>query len=59
MFWEFDFSAGCHFRDDFTSLMNNDNLTRREIFRGKISRRQNQNQNNHLEERTHPRQTHE
>jgi hypothetical protein len=46
--WEFGFSASCHFRDDFTPLMNTDNLTRHEIFRGKISRRKNQHKNNHL-----------
>ena len=33
-------------------LMNKVNLTRREIFRGKISRRKNQNIQTHLEERT-------
>jgi len=59
MSWEFGFSAGCHFRDDFTPLMSKNILTRREIFRGKVSRRKNQNQKHHLEERTHPRQTHE
>jgi len=42
LFWEFNFSAGGHFRDDFTPLMSNDILTRHEIFRGKISRRNNQ-----------------
>jgi hypothetical protein len=44
-FWEFDFSTGGHFRDSFIPLMSNDNLTRHEIFRGKISRRNNQTQN--------------
>jgi hypothetical protein len=44
------FSAGCLFRDDFTSLMSASepahlNLTRHEIFRGKVSRRKNQNLN--------------
>jgi hypothetical protein len=42
-FWEFGFSAGCHFRDDFTPLTNKNILTRREIFRGKVSRRNNKN----------------
>jgi hypothetical protein len=50
------FSAGCHFRD-LTPHMSKNILTRHGIFRGKISRRKNQNQNNRLEERTHPRQT--
>jgi len=54
---ESGFSAGCHFRGDFTPLMSKNILTRCEIFRGKISRRKNQNKNNRLEERTHPRQT--
>jgi hypothetical protein len=41
----FYFSAGCRFRDDFTPPMSENNLTRHEIFRGKVSRRKNQNQN--------------
>ena len=45
LFLSFNFSAGCHFRDDFTPLMNANNLTRHEIFRGKVSRRKNQNLN--------------
>jgi hypothetical protein len=56
MSWEFGFSASCHFRDDFTPPMSADSLTRHEIFRGKVSRRKNQNQKQHLDERTHPRQ---
>jgi len=40
----FNFSAGCLFRDDFTSPMSASdlthfNLSRHEIFRGKVSRR--------------------
>jgi hypothetical protein len=41
----FNFSAGCHFRDDITSPMSQNILTRHEIFRGKVSRRKNQNIN--------------
>jgi len=55
-FWEFNFSTGGHFRDSFIPLTGKNNLTRHEIFRGKLSRRKNQKQNNHLEERTHLRQ---
>jgi hypothetical protein len=57
--WEFGFYASGHFRDDFTPLMSKNILTRHEIFRGKVSRRNNQNLINHLEERTHSRQIHE
>ena len=42
-FWEFDFSTGGHFRDSFTPLNGTLNLKRHEIFRGKFSRRNNQN----------------
>ncbi|MBW8865581.1 MAG: hypothetical protein JF609_11815 [Verrucomicrobia bacterium] len=42
--WEFGFSASGHFRDDFTPVMAGNVLTRHEIFRGKVSRRNNQNQ---------------
>jgi hypothetical protein len=56
MSWEFGFSASCHFRDDFTPRMSENNLTRHEIFRGKVSRRKNQNKKQHLDERTHLRQ---
>jgi hypothetical protein len=58
-FWEFSFSTGGHFRDSFSPAMNKNNLTRHEIFRGKLSRRNNQKHNkqkNHLEERTQSRQ---
>jgi hypothetical protein len=57
-FWEFTYSTGGHFRDSFTVPMSMNNLTRHEIFRGKLSRRNNQKpkHNNHLEERTHSRQ---
>jgi len=48
MSWEFGFSAGSHFRDDFTPPMTKNILTRHEIFRGKISRCKNQKHNNHL-----------
>jgi hypothetical protein len=54
--WEFNFSSGSHYRDGSTLLMSRVILTRHEIFRGKISRRNNQNQKYHLEERTLPRQ---
>jgi hypothetical protein len=40
----FNFSTGGHFRDDFIPLTGQNNLTRHEIFRGKISRRNNQKQ---------------
>ena len=56
LFWEFNFSAGGSFRDDFTPVMTKNILKRHEIFRGKISRRNNQHKNNHLEERTRQRQ---
>jgi len=55
LFPEFQFSAGGHFRDDFAPLMASNILTRHEIFRGKVSRRKNQNQITYLEERTHSR----
>jgi len=42
--WEFGFSASGHFRDDFSPLTAGNILTRNEIFRGKVSRRKNQNQ---------------
>jgi hypothetical protein len=59
LFWEFS-SAGGYYRDDFAPLMTRNILKRPEIFRGKISRRNNQNKNKpYLEERTHSRQTHE
>jgi hypothetical protein len=51
LFLKFIFSAGCHFRDEFTSPMMSAselayfNLTRHEIFRGKVSRRKNHNKN--------------
>jgi hypothetical protein len=50
----FNFSTGGLFRDDFTPLMSQNILTRHEIFRGKISRRNNQKK--HLDERTLRRQ---
>ncbi|HEV2693788.1 MAG TPA: hypothetical protein VG347_12925 [Verrucomicrobiae bacterium] len=53
--WEFGFSASSHFRDDFTPSMPVNILKRHEIFRGKVSRRNNQKQKNHLEERTQSR----
>jgi hypothetical protein len=44
LYWEFSgSSAGCYFRDDFTPLMSDNILKRNEIFRGKVSRRKNQN----------------
>jgi hypothetical protein len=47
------FSAGNNFIGGFTpEPPAKINLTRREIFRGKISLRQNQTNRNHLEERT-------
>ena len=54
----FNFSAGCHFRDGITSLMSQNILTRHEIFRGKVSRRQKSKHKPklHLEERTRQRQ---
>jgi hypothetical protein len=42
-FWEFSYSTGGHFRDSFTPLNGTLNLKRHEIFRGKFSRRNNQN----------------
>ena len=43
-FWEFSYSTGGHFRDSFTPLNGKINLIKRhEIFRGKFSRRKNQN----------------
>jgi len=56
---QFHLSAGCHSRDRFQSVSQNTdkiNLTRCEIFRGKVPPRQTQNQNNHLEIRAHLRQ---
>jgi hypothetical protein len=58
-FWEFNYSTGGYFRDSFTpATMNKNNLTSHEIFRGKLSRHNNQKpkHHNHLEERTHSRQ---
>src|ERR1700744_4037886 len=57
-FWEFNFSAVSCFRDSFIPVTIKDNLTRHEIFRGKLSRRNNQTKKyiNNLEERTHSRQ---
>jgi hypothetical protein len=47
------FPAGFNFSDGFRPIpMNKKSLTRRGIFRGKISQRKNQNQKTHLEERT-------
>jgi len=47
------FSAGRNFDDGFTqATMNKMNLTRHEVFRGKISRRKNQTNQTDLEERT-------
>jgi hypothetical protein len=43
LFPEFQLSTGGHFRDGFIPLTAENNLTRREIFRGKVSRRKNQN----------------
>jgi hypothetical protein len=43
LFTEFHFSVGRHFRDDSTSPIAGTNLTRHEIFRGKVSWRKNQN----------------
>jgi len=49
------FSAGKRFTDDFKPVVKSkNNLTRREIFRGKISRRKTQTNRNRLEERTPP-----
>ena len=49
------FPAGRNFSAAFPqATMNKKNLTRRGIFRGKISRRKNQTKNNRLEERTPP-----
>jgi hypothetical protein len=57
---QFDFSTGCQVHHKSMSRPHNRiNLTRCEAFRGKVSRRQNQKTKQHLEERTHPRQTHE
>jgi len=53
--WEFGFSAGCHFRDDFAPLAGKYILKRREIFRGKF-RGAKIKTKKHLEERTQPRQ---
>jgi hypothetical protein len=50
-----DFSAGKRFADDFKpAVKDKNNLTRRGIFRGKISRRKTQTNKNRLEERTPP-----
>ena len=47
------FPAGRNFSAAFPQVtMNKKNLTRREIFRGKILRRKTQTKNNRLEERT-------
>jgi hypothetical protein len=43
--WEFGFSASGRYRDDFIPPTTTRNLKRHEIFRGKVSRRNNQNQN--------------
>jgi hypothetical protein len=43
--WEFGFSASGHFRDDFTPPTVINNLKRHGIFRGKVSRRNNQKHN--------------
>jgi hypothetical protein len=49
------FSAGKRFTDDFKpAVKGKNNLTRRGIFRGKISRRKTQTNKNRLEERTPP-----
>jgi hypothetical protein len=49
------FPAGANFSDVFPPApMNKMNLTRREIFRGKILRRKNQTKQTDLEERTQP-----
>ena len=42
-FWEFSYSTGGHFRDSFTPLNGCMSLKRHETFRGKFSRRKNQN----------------
>jgi hypothetical protein len=58
----FQFSTGGFFRSDFMPLSDNKNLNRHEIFRGKVSRRNNQKtktKNSTSIERTHLRQTHE
>lgn len=55
-FGSFNFSAGGHFRDSFTPLPGKNILTRHGIFRGKISRRNNQKPKTNLDERTHLRQ---
>ena len=48
-----NFPAGRNFGDDFTqATMNKMNLTRHEIFRGKVSLRKNQPNQTDLEERT-------
>jgi hypothetical protein len=39
----FNFPAGSDFADGFTISVSGKNLMRREIFRGKVSRRKNQN----------------
>ena len=49
------FPAVRNFSDDFTqATINKMNLTRREIFRGKVSVRKNQQNKTDLEERTQP-----
>jgi hypothetical protein len=45
-FWEFSYSTGGHFRDSYTPLNGQLNLKRHETFRGKFSRRNNQNKLN-------------
>jgi hypothetical protein len=48
-------SAEKRFTDDFTpAVMGKNNLTRRGIFRGKVSRRKTRTNKNRLEERTPP-----
>jgi hypothetical protein len=50
-----NFPAVRNFSDDFTqATMSKINLTRREIFRGKVSLRKNQPNKTDLEERTQP-----
>jgi hypothetical protein len=58
--FQFHLSAGCQFRDWQFRLPTNSqmNLTRCEIFRGKVPPRTTQNQKNHLETWTQLRQQH-
>jgi hypothetical protein len=58
----FHLSAGCNSRDRFKSVSqksDRNNLTRCEIFRGKVPPRKTQKNKNRLETRTHLRQSYE